>query len=76
MEAPERLALMFVRFLAAALIGWAVVDVSLYVAVRSHDQLPVEILPCVLKSISFVAGVVILVKSKSIAEWLAETLDL
>jgi hypothetical protein len=76
MNPSERGALMLVRFVAAALIGWAVVDVSLYVAVRRHDLLPVEILPCVLKTISFVVGSVILVKAKSIAEWLAEMLDL
>ena len=76
MEAPERGALMFVRFVAAALIGWAVVDFSLYVVVCRHNGVPLEIWPCILKNLPFLAGVIILAMSKTIAEWLAETLDL
>jgi hypothetical protein len=75
MDAPERGALMLVRFIAAGLIGWAVVDVSLYLAICSHKDLPVEILPCLLKSIFAVAGILILVRARSIAGWVAELFD-
>jgi hypothetical protein len=34
-----------------------------------------EILPCILKSISAVLGIVILIKSKSIAQWISDKLD-
>ena len=67
---------MLVRFIALGLIGWALVDGSLYVVVHQHKNLPVETLPCVLKSLPLLAGVVILAKSKAIAEWLADQLDL
>jgi hypothetical protein len=75
MDAPERGALMLVRVVAAALIGWAITDIALYCVLRRHNNLPIEIFPCILKSISAVAGVIILIKDKSIAEWISEKLD-
>jgi uncharacterized membrane protein HdeD (DUF308 family) len=75
MDAPERGALMLIRVVAAALIGWAVADIALYCVLRQHKNLPVEIIPCILKSISAVAGIIILIKAKSIAEWISEKLD-
>ena len=76
MEANERGALMLVRFVAVALIGWALVDVSLYVAIARHKALPVEIMTCVTKSLPLIGGVVVLIKARAIAEWLADKLDL
>ena len=67
---------MLVRFVAVALIGWALVDLSLYVVVVRHKDLPVEILPCVLKILPFIAGVLVLIKARAISEWVAEQLDL
>jgi hypothetical protein len=75
MDAPERGALMLIRVVAVALIGWAIADIALYVVLCKHKNVPVEILPCILKSISAVLGIVILVKSKSIAEWISDKLD-
>ncbi len=76
MDSPERGALMLVRFIAAALIGWALAEVALYLAICHHKNEPVEIIPCVLKSLPFVAGVVVLIKARSLAEWLSDKLDL
>lgn len=76
MEAPERGALMLVRIVAAALIGWAIVDVALYVAVCRHKALPVEFGVCMLKSISLIIGLGVLLKSRALAEWISEKLDL
>jgi hypothetical protein len=76
MDSPERGALMLVRFIAAALIGWAALNEVLYYVVQNHNHLPLGIFPCVVKAFPFVAGVVILVKSKSLAEWLSDKLDL
>ncbi len=76
MEAPERGALMLVRFVAVALIGWACVELALYVVVCHHQGLPIEILPSLIRSLPFLAGVVMLIKSRAIAGWLAEQLDL
>ncbi len=75
MDAPDRGALMLVRFIAAALIAWAVVDVALYLAVSQHTRKPVEISICMLKSISAVLGLVVLIKAKAIAGWISSLLD-
>jgi hypothetical protein len=75
MDAPERGALMLVRFIAVALIGWSCAEIALYVVLCRHRVLPIEILPCVIRSLPFLAGVVILIKARPIAEWVAEKLD-
>ena len=67
---------MLVRFIAIALIGWAVAELALYGAVCHHDNKPMEVLPCILKSLPFVAGAIVLIKSRAIAEWVADKLDL
>ncbi len=67
---------MLVRFVAVALIGWTLVDLSLYLVIARHKNLPIETLPCVLKTLPSILGVIILVKAQVIAEWLAEKLDL
>ena len=66
---------MLIRVVAAALIGWAIVDIALYVVICQHKNVPVETFTCVLKSISAVLGVVCLIKSKAIAEWISDKLD-
>jgi hypothetical protein len=76
MEAPERGALMLVRFIAAALIGWTVVELMLYYVVTSHNHTRMELVPCALRSIPLILGLTVLIKSRSIAEWLSDTLDL
>jgi hypothetical protein len=75
MNAPERGALMLVRFIAAAAIGWALIDITLYVVVAHHKDLPVEVLPCLLKSLPAIAGVAMLIKARPIAEWLADLIE-
>lgn len=66
---------MLVRFIAAALLGWALVDISLYIVVNHHKDLPVEIIPCLVNSLPAVAGVAVLIKAQAISEWLADKLD-
>jgi hypothetical protein len=75
MDAPERGALMLVRFVAAALIGWTLVDLALYWVIAQHDHKAMEIVPCILKSIPGLAGIVILVKARVLAEWISNKLD-
>lgn len=67
---------MLVRFIAVALIGWAVTELALYWVVCRHDGKPVETLPCILKALPLLAGLVTLIKAKPIAEWVADKLDL
>jgi hypothetical protein len=75
MEAPERGALMLVLFIAAILVGWTVVDLGLYFAICQHDQVPMRLIPCLLKSLPLLAGVIALIKSKALAEWVSSRLD-
>ena len=76
MDSPERGALMLVRFIAAALIGWALAEIALYLAICHHKNEPVEFFSCVMKSLPFLAGIVVLIKSRTLAEWLSDKLDL
>ncbi|MEI7535143.1 MAG: hypothetical protein WCK57_12310 [Verrucomicrobiae bacterium] len=76
MDSPERGALMLVRFIAAALMGWALAEVALYLAICHHKAEPVDIIPCLTKSLPFLAGVIVLVKARSLAEWISDKLDL
>jgi hypothetical protein len=76
MEASERGALFLVRFVAAALIGWTLIEVGMYVAVQHQKTLPVEIIPCCTRSVPLIIGIAMLIKARAIAEWVADTLDL
>jgi len=76
MDTSERGALMLVRFTAAAIIGWSVLDVALYVLLCKHNGVPIKPVPCLGKCVYFIIGVVMLVKAKAIAAWLSEKLDL
>ncbi len=73
MDASERGAMMLVRFVALALIGVSLVELALAFALES--KIPVEVLPCVLKSIPALIGLVMLVKARALAEWIAGLLD-
>jgi hypothetical protein len=76
MEASERGALMLVRFVAAALIGWTLVEITLYVLVARHNDAPVKVVPCIIRSLPMIAGLAMLVKARAVAEWVADKLDL
>ncbi len=67
---------MLVRFVAAALIGWALVELVLYWVICNHHNVPLETFPCLLKSLPFVAGVGVFIKARALAEWLSDKLDL
>jgi len=67
---------MLVRIFGVGLIGWALAELALYVAICHHRNEPVEMVPCVIKSLPFLAGIVVLIKSRALAEWLSDKLDL
>lgn len=75
MDAPERGALMLVRFIAIALIGVSLVEFALYYVISQHNQTPMQAVPCMLKSIPAVLGIAGLIRSRPLAEWLAELFD-
>ena len=66
---------MLVRFTALALIGWAFVDFSLYWIINNHNNTPMKMFPCIQKSIPAVLGIVVMIKSKPIAQWISDKLD-
>ena len=76
MDSPERGALMLVRFIAIALMGWALAEIALYLALSRHKAAPVEIGPCILKALPLLIGVIMLAKARALAEWLSDKLDL
>jgi lipid-A-disaccharide synthase-like uncharacterized protein len=65
--------MMLVRFVAVSLIGVSLALLALAFAVSS--KVPVEVLPCVLKALPAVVGLIMLVKARAIAEWLDDILD-
>ena len=75
MDAPQRGALMLVRFIAAALIGWAIVNLALYFAINWHEHKAMQIVPCLVKALPLVAGLVILFKARALAAWIADQLE-
>jgi hypothetical protein len=75
MDAPERGALMLVRFVAATLIGWTMVDLALYWVIAQHNRTALQIFPCVLKSIPCVLGIIMLIRAKALAQWISDKLD-
>jgi hypothetical protein len=75
MDAPERGALMLVRIIAIGLIGWALTELALYLAVCKHKNVPVEVLPCLCRSLPLLVGVGLLIKARTLAEWISNFLD-
>jgi hypothetical protein len=76
MDSPERGALMLVRFIALALIGWAVAEIALYWVICRHNQQPVEAAKIIIKSLPLFAGIIVLIKARALAEWVSDMLDL
>jgi hypothetical protein len=74
-DAPQRGALMLVRFTAAALICLTVLQLSLYFVDFKRNGHPIPMVQFVLWTIPLVVGVALLIKSKSIAEWISDRLD-
>ena len=66
---------MLVRVIAAVLIGWAVAELGLYLATCHYKHLTVAVWPCVVRGVPALLGLAGLIKSRSLAEWLSDTLD-
>jgi hypothetical protein len=75
MDAPHRGALMLVRFIAVALIGFSVIESSLSWVENSAHHLPMRIFDFVIPAILFTLGVVALIKAGSLAAWISNKLD-
>ena len=75
MDAPERGALTIVRIIAGVLILWTLLELALYWAVCQHNHTAMKVLPCLLRSLPLLAGVVVLAKARALAEWISNILD-
>jgi hypothetical protein len=75
MDAPERGALMLVRFIAAALMAISVVELALYWLESDVHHTPLQTSHGVLLAVPFGLGVVILVKARAVAEWISDKFD-
>ena len=66
---------MLVRFLAAVLLGWAILEISLYWIISDHNHTPMKVFPCIMKSLPAFVGILMLIKAKALAEWISSLLD-
>ena len=66
---------MFVRFIAACCIGMSVIELSSYWAEYHFRQVPVSIFFSALWIVLFLAGIVMLVKAKEVAQWIEDKLE-
>jgi hypothetical protein len=75
MDASDRGALMLVRFIGIALMGFGLIDLGLHWVENFAHHAPLRISDFALPSIFFVLGIVVLIKASSIAEWISNRLD-
>jgi hypothetical protein len=77
MDAPDRGALKLVWCIAASLfvIGLVEVGLELVSCLLANPPKPVEISSIILKSIPAALAIVVLIKSKAIAEWISDKMD-
>jgi hypothetical protein len=75
MDAPERGALMLVRFTAAGLIGLSVLELGLYGGECYVHHQPVQVFHGALLSAPFLLGVVVFARARAVAEWISNKFD-
>ena len=75
MDAPNRGALTLVCFIAIALAGYGLLEMGLYWGECLAHKQPVKLLHFAPPTVPLVAGVVLLVRAKAVAKWLADKLE-
>ncbi len=75
MDEPHRGAVILVRFIAVGLIGLGVIELSLSWLENSAHHTPMEPFDFAVPAILFVAGIVVLIKTRSLAAWVSDKLD-
>jgi hypothetical protein len=73
---PERGALNLVRIIAVAFLGAGVISVVLYYLECSAHHTPSRLLVGIWRAWPFLLGIIGLIKSKALASWLSDLLDL
>jgi hypothetical protein len=76
MADPERGALHLVRIIAVTFLGAGVISIVLYFLECSAYHRPVSPLWAAYRSWPAIVGIICLIKSKAIAAWLSDLLDL
>ncbi len=67
---------MLVRFVAVTVIGLGLVMAGLSAADSLARKVPVDKIHCALLLIPVLLGIVMLIRSKALAEWLSDRLEL
>lgn len=83
MESSQRGALGLVRLVAGCLIVIGILDAGLYFTqylqlfsqAHHEPRQPLNILRVILDSLPVITGIVILIKAKAIAEWVADLIE-
>jgi hypothetical protein len=77
MESSQRGALSLVRLIAGCLMVVGLLDIGLYLAkcFTPNHHVPVNYLIVLLDFIPGFIGIVVLIKSKAIAEWLSDLIE-
>jgi hypothetical protein len=75
MDAPPSGAVMLVRFIAVVLIGIGVIELSLSWLQSSANHTRMGPFDFVLPAILSLAGIIVLIKTRSIAAWISDKLD-
>jgi hypothetical protein len=76
MDASQRGALMLVRFVAIAIIGVSLLMAGLYVADNLVRHVAIGKVHCALLTVPLVLGIAMLARSRAVAEWLSQKLDM
>ncbi len=66
---------MLVRFIAVALIGFGVIELSLSWLESSTRHAPLRVFDFTLPAVLLVAGMIVLIKAGSLAAWISTKLD-
>ena len=75
MDPSLRGALLFVRFLGVTLVGATLVMLGLQYADSLVHHEAMEIIPGLIRALPLVIGLLILFKSRALAQWLADWLE-
>ena len=75
MDAPHRGAMTLVCFIAIALIGYGLLEAGLYWGDCLAHKQPGKISLFTFPAIPLVAGVVLLVRAKAVANWISNKLE-
>lgn len=78
MDAPDRGALTLVRLIGVMTVVMSLLELGLYLVncYNPRHPVPVQPLEVALWAIPVVVGIVILIRAKALAEWVARLLDL